>query len=97
MKEHKHIWVVERKSGVLGKDIWMCKVDGCMAKPRGKDYDHKLWWFTQNQEKMKVKEKGEGIKCLLDGKEVVIELSNSQKKVLQILKQKIKKVKIGSS
>mgnify|MGYP001583545474 FL=1 len=41
--KHKHRWIYERVSGILCTDIWICEVEGCMAKPRGKDYDHKLW------------------------------------------------------
>jgi len=43
IKKHIHEWIVERHAGVLCRDIWICEFEGCLAKPRGKDYDHKLW------------------------------------------------------
>ena len=49
IKKHIHEWIVERHAGVLCRDIWICEFEGCLAKPRGKDYDHKLWWTKTNR------------------------------------------------
>ena len=42
IKNHKHNWVCERQAGILCRDIWICEVEGCMAKPRG-EARHNLW------------------------------------------------------